>query len=574
MPGSITPLPIMQLEEEEDRKRYAELEPPKSIVVRYGYLKHIAELPYDGKDKPGCGSKLVIMTRRGIELGEMLTTTCGNSGCGKSVSRKQMLQYIENSGGKDFPFSNQGKVLRVATLEDLQEQERLEKQKMPMIRFTKALVTELGLPMKLVDIEWLLGGERIIFHYISESWVDFRELVKQLAAEYQTRIEMHQVNARDEARLVADYEKCGQHCCCKQFLKVLKPVSMRSAKVQKATLDPTKISGRCGRLMCCLRYEDETYEDLRKRLPHRQTRVQTVDGVGTVIDSQILTQLVLVVLDTGEPPAAYPLENIEILTKDHPQFRKPEPQQPPPMRSEGGRRNGDRSGPPSGQPQNRRGPAPQPPQRDDPPQDAIAQNEQPPQENIAATDEPSAESPDRQPRDPRPEQQGQRPPRDPNRQRSEGGGERKGDRGRRQRGEGRGDNRNESGRGGEGRGDNRGDDRGPRRPRPGQPLQDNEVESREGTRPAIPGDAPPFASQERPSIQPPLDQDDDQDDDGPDDAGNDSQASADGDGQPQGEDAPRKRRRRRRRRGRGGQGGPNTPGSTPGTPPPPTPSGE
>jgi cell fate regulator YaaT (PSP1 superfamily) len=328
MPGSITPLPIMQLEQEEDRQRYEALQPPKSIVVRYGYLKFIAELPYDGKDKPGCGSKLVIMTQRGIELGEMLTTTCGNSGCGKSVSRKQMLQYIENSGGKDFPFTDQGKVMRVATVEDLQEQQRLEGQKMAMIRFTKALVTELGLPMKLVDIEWLLGGERIIFHYTSESWVDFRELVKQLAAQYQTRIEMHQVNARDEARLVADYEKCGQHCCCKQFLKVLKPVSMRSAKVQKATLDPTKISGRCGRLMCCLRYEDQTYEDLRKRLPHRQTRVMTDDGPGTVIDTQILTQLVLTLLDSGEPPSAYPLENIEILTRDHPQFHRPVPQEP------------------------------------------------------------------------------------------------------------------------------------------------------------------------------------------------------------------------------------------------------
>src|SRR5690606_4697896 len=110
-------------------------------------------------------------------------------------------------------------------------------------------------------------------------------------------------------RLVADYEKCGQHCCCKNFLKVLKPVSMRSAKVQKATLDPTKISGRCGRLMCCLRYEDETYEDLRKRLPHRKTVVETEDGIGEVSDTQILTQLVLVWIP-GKGRNAYPLENI------------------------------------------------------------------------------------------------------------------------------------------------------------------------------------------------------------------------------------------------------------------------
>src|SRR5204862_7204279 len=118
---------------------------------------------------------------------------------------------------------------------------------------------------------------------------DFRDLVSKLAAEQRSRIDMRQVGARDEARLTADYERCGQHCCCKQFLKVLKPVSMRSAKVQKATLDPLKISGRCGRLMCCLRYEDQTYDELRKRLPKRKTRVGSPEGDGWVVDTQILT---------------------------------------------------------------------------------------------------------------------------------------------------------------------------------------------------------------------------------------------------------------------------------------------
>lgn len=304
------------LEDEEDRKRYATLEPPKSMVCRYGYMKLIAELPYDGQDKPGCGSKLVIRTQRGIELAEMLTTTCANAGCGKSVTRKQMLRYIDASGGKDFPFTNQGRVLRVATMDDLRDQQRLDVQKAEILKFARTLIAELGLQMKLVDVERLLGGERMIFHYTSEHWVDFRELVRQLASEYQTRIEMHQVNARDEARLTADYEKCGQHCCCKQFLKVLKPVSMRSAKVQKATLDPTKISGRCGRLMCCLRYEDQTYESLRKRLPHRQSRVLTEEGPGTVLDTQILTQLALVIVDGCAAPSAYPVENIKPLSKE------------------------------------------------------------------------------------------------------------------------------------------------------------------------------------------------------------------------------------------------------------------
>jgi cell fate regulator YaaT (PSP1 superfamily) len=317
MPGSIS-LPQVVLDlEEEDRQKYAALSAPKAIVVRYGYMKLVGEFPYDGDAKPGCGSKLVVRTQRGVELGEMLTTTCSNGGCGKSVSRKDMLQYIENSGGKDYPFSTQGRVVRIATIEDLKQQEVLDAGKMDMIRFAKRAIADANLPMKLVEVEPLLGGDRIIFHFASEEWVDFRELVGVLAHEFRTRIELHQVNARDEARLVADYEKCGQHCCCKQFLKVLKPVSMKSAKVQKATLDPTKISGRCGRLMCCLRYEDETYDSLKKNLPHRQTRVITEEGPGTVLDTQILTQLVLIALDSEyNAPKAFPVEHIRPMTKE------------------------------------------------------------------------------------------------------------------------------------------------------------------------------------------------------------------------------------------------------------------
>ncbi len=322
MAGFITPLPVML--EEADQKIYEQLEAPKSIVVRYGLQKMVAELPYNGDAKPGCGSKLVIRTSRGTEMGEMLTTTCPNSGCSKAVSRKDMLKYIENSGGKDYPFTTDGKVLRVATVEDLNEQSRMDGRKVEVLRMARGFVGELKLEMKPIEVEHLLGGERIIIHYSAEQWVDFRELVKLLAGELQTRIEMHQVNDREEARLVADYERCGQYCCCKNFLKVLKPVSMRSAKVQKATLDPQKISGRCGRLMCCLRYEDKTYEELRKKLPHRKTLVETEDGVGLVLNSQILTQLVLVKVGVTAP-MAYPLESIRPLNKEESaQFRKEE----------------------------------------------------------------------------------------------------------------------------------------------------------------------------------------------------------------------------------------------------------
>ncbi|MFK7790269.1 MAG: stage 0 sporulation family protein [Phycisphaeraceae bacterium] len=313
MAGSIVPLPVML--DEEDLKVYEALVPPKTIVVRYGYQRKIAELPYSGDATPGCGSKLVAVTPRGTEVVEMLTTTCGNSGCGKSVSRDQMRDYIDKSGGKQFPFTNQGRVLRVATVEDMNENAKLEARRPDMVRLCKSLINELKLDMKLVEVESILGDEQIAFYFLSENRVDFRELVRLLASDLHTRIEMVHVTDREESRLVADYEKCGQHCCCRQFLKVLKPVSMRAAKVQKNTLDPQKISGRCGRLMCCLRYEDETYSDLKKQLPHRKSLVETIDGVGIVLSTQILTQLALVKIGV-DPPAAYPVEDLRVLDND------------------------------------------------------------------------------------------------------------------------------------------------------------------------------------------------------------------------------------------------------------------
>ena len=357
MPGTIVPLPVM-LEEQQARApgtpgtAPADPEPMRSIVVRYGYMRSLGEFPYDGP-RVGCGTKLVVRSPRGVELGEMVTTTCTSAGCASAVSRADMLRYIDNSGGRDFPFTENGRVLRVATADDLNEQSRLDAGKMSVLRAAERIVEELRVPMHLVEAEMLLGGERIILHYTAESWVDFRELVKALAGEFHTRIEMHQVNDRDEARIVADYEKCGQHCCCRQFLKVLRPVSMRSAKVQKATLDPTKISGRCGRLMCCLRYEDVAYEDLRRKLPRRNSRVDTPDGLGTVLDGQILKQIVLVWLDDVPAPAGYAVEQVTVLSREEEQrlmdergLRRPPPpfeRDRPPQRCDG---TGGPGGPP------------------------------------------------------------------------------------------------------------------------------------------------------------------------------------------------------------------------------------
>ena len=319
---SIFPLPVFEADADpdsrdalSDREIYERLKPPTSIVIRYGSMRAVAEYPYDGPAKPGCGSKLVARTHRGLEVVEMLTTTCSNSGCGKSVSRQEMLEYIENSGGKQFPFRTDGKILRVATPDDLQRWAGVQAEARGRIKTVKAAVGDLGLDMKIVEVEPILSNETLTIYYLSEERVDFRELVRRLAGEFKTRIEMRQVGARDEARLVADYERCGQHCCCKNFLKVLKPVSMRSAKVQKGTVDPLKISGRCGRLMCCLRYEDETYADLKKRLPKNRTRVGTPEGPGTVIDSKILVQLVLVRLEADNRQIAVPVE--ELCDPDH-----------------------------------------------------------------------------------------------------------------------------------------------------------------------------------------------------------------------------------------------------------------
>ncbi len=310
-------LPLAQFEEdmaEQDKATYERLKPPSSIVAKFGCMGLIGEFPFSLDVKPGCGSKFVLKTHRGTEIGEMLTSTCPNSGCGKSISRKEMLEYIERSGGKDYPFfSMQGKVLRIATVEDLNQQARIDDTKQKMVRHCRTLVEELKLPMKVVDAEPILGGEKVTFYFVSEERIDFRELVAGLAGEHQTRIEMRQVGSRDEARLTADYEKCGQHCCCKQFLKVLKPVSMKNAKIQKATLDPLKISGRCGRLMCCLRYEEQSYDDLRARLPKKKMRVSGEFGTGYVLDTQILTQLVLVQLDDKDERMAVPLEDLTIL---------------------------------------------------------------------------------------------------------------------------------------------------------------------------------------------------------------------------------------------------------------------
>lgn len=522
----IYPLPVM-LEEEQERKLIEKLKAPETIVVSYGYMKLVGEFPYGGTEIPGCGSKLVVRTDRGVELGKMLTTTCANGGCGSNVSRKQLLEYIEQSGGRQYPFSTVGKVLRLATPEDLAEQARLDENKMRWLLAARALVVEYDLPMKLVEVEPLLSGDKVIFYFLSEDRIDFRELVKAMARDLHCRIELRQVGARDEARLVGDYEKCGQYCCCKQFLKVLKPISMRSAKVQKATLDPSKISGRCGRLMCCLRYEDETYETLRKKLPPRNSRVMTAEGAGTVMNSQILTQLVLVELDKDGQRMAFPNEDIERLKGEA--AKRPAPPEPPADGGRPGRGTG-----PGGRDRGPRGPErpvgrPAPTARPEArgPVDGAGVEDIDQVEDGLMDDAPAGDGP-RTDQRPRQGSGGQRP--DSNR----GGDNRRGGQGGQQ-GSGR--------RGGQGGG--QGGQGGGQSSRPPVPPRPQPINEPSGD---LDGDDLDDMTEGGPDL------------DGPESLDGSQQSSQPTDGAAQG-DRKKRRRRRKRNRNRGGQPGEGNPGN-------------
>ena len=158
----------------------------------------------------------------------------------------------------------------------------------------REFIAKRRLQMDLVDVETIFGRERTVFYYLAEKRVDFRELVKDLARALQTRIEMRQIGVRDEAKLLADYGDCGKPVCCNTHLSRMPPVSMRMAKIQKTTLDPSKISGRCGRLKCCLRYEFDTYQALECELPAVGSRVVTHHGQGRVLALEVLALKVVV----------------------------------------------------------------------------------------------------------------------------------------------------------------------------------------------------------------------------------------------------------------------------------------
>jgi len=266
---------------------------PNRYVVRYGVMRSLGVLSVQGREHAYLrGDRVVARTKRGLEAGEVL--------CEATPEALEGNRQLE-----------QGEIIRLMSSSDASELSHLEGSTAAEFEKCQEYVDKLQLEMELVDIERVFGGERIVIYYLSENRVDFRELVRQLAREFQTRIEMRQIGVRDEAKLLADYGDCGKPVCCNNHLSSMPPVSMKMAKIQKATLDPNKISGRCGRLKCCLRYEYDTYLEMQKELPPVGSEIVTKDGKATVLAQEILASQLMV---QNEDNRRVLIEAAEVLT--------------------------------------------------------------------------------------------------------------------------------------------------------------------------------------------------------------------------------------------------------------------
>ncbi len=223
------------------------------------------------------GDRVVVETAKGLELAEC---SRGNHW----VEETAVVQPLRP-------------VARVATADDLRIAELNKKREKEAFQICQQKIAEHGLEMKLVDVECNFEGNKTMFFFTADGRVDFRELVKDLAGIFRNRIELRQIGVRDEAKMIGGIGICGRPYCCSQFLDDFQPVSTKMAKVQSLSLNPTKISGSCGRLMCCLRYEQEAYEDLVKKVPKQGAFVETIDGYGTAAQVNLLRQTVKVKLD-------------------------------------------------------------------------------------------------------------------------------------------------------------------------------------------------------------------------------------------------------------------------------------
>ncbi|GAB6179074.1 stage 0 sporulation family protein [Desulfotomaculum defluvii] len=238
------------------------------------------------------GEHVVVETTRGIEYGEVVVDP-------KDVADEEVVAPLKQ-------------VLRKATLEDdLQVTANREKeQKAYEVALEKIALHQL--PMKLISVEQTFDGNKIIFYFTADGRIDFRELVKDLAAVFRTRIELRQIGVRDEAKMVGGLGCCGRELCCASWLADFAPVSIRMAKEQNLSLNPTKISGICGRLMCCLKYENDVYEEAKADYPEIGTQVVVAEGEGKIIAVNIFRKTVSVELQESKVVREYPLNELKI----------------------------------------------------------------------------------------------------------------------------------------------------------------------------------------------------------------------------------------------------------------------
>ncbi|MBC8571326.1 PSP1 domain-containing protein [Zongyangia hominis] len=241
------------------------------------------------------GQFVIVETARGIECGEV---AMGN----RAVDDQEIVKPLK-------------KVIRVATPEDLKHVEDNHKKESAAFGICLEKIAAHKLQMKLVDVEYTFDNNKILFYFTADGRVDFRELVKDLASVFRTRIELRQIGVRDEAKMLGGLGVCGKPFCCATFLGEFQPVSIKMAKEQGLSLNPTKISGTCGRLMCCLKYEQEAYEDLLRNTPKVGAYVQTGEGRGSVIEVNLLTGLLKVRLDKARDaaPRIFPKEEVKVI---------------------------------------------------------------------------------------------------------------------------------------------------------------------------------------------------------------------------------------------------------------------
>ena len=255
------------------------------------------------------GQGVIIETSRGLEYGECVQ---GNT----MVEDDTVVQPLRP-------------MVRLATERDLETVRRNKEKEQRAFGICLEKIAQHGLEMKLVEVEYNFEGNKILFFFTSEGRVDFRALVKDLAGVFHTRIELRQIGVRDEAKLLGGLGICGKPFCCATFLDEFQPVSIKMAKTQNLSLNPTKISGTCGRLMCCLKYEQTAYEDAVKRMPKQESFVETPEGVGTVSAVNLLREQVKVRLDdTPDTPKTF--HSSEICVVRSGKGKRPEGYVPPP----------------------------------------------------------------------------------------------------------------------------------------------------------------------------------------------------------------------------------------------------